>query len=125
MLYVGNCVYIYWGSRPLSVCYIVCNSPGRIGSSSFLLNLQTIHTQYHYLHTDIKNHHLWLINHSLSLFDVSFHYPENVGKYKIIFQNRLILGLNQSGENIRHCVRCCNPLILSVGAHGGCHGHCY
>ena len=67
---------------------------------------------------DIKNHHLWLINPSLSLFDVSFHYPENVGKYRIIFRN-------QSGENIRHSVRFCNPLILSVGAHGGCHGPCY
>ena len=28
---------------------------------------------------------LWLINCCLYLFDVSFRYPENVGKYKIIF----------------------------------------
>ena len=99
MLYVGNRVYIYWGGCPLSIHYIVYNSPGHIGnhlqsdclSSNFLLRLQIIHTQYHYLHTDIKNHHLWLINHSLSLSDVSFHYPENVGEYKIIFQNHLIL----------------------------------
>ena len=99
VLYVGNRVYICWGGCPLSVHYTVYNSPGRIGnhlysdclSSNFLLNLQIIHTQYHYLHMDIKNHHLWLVNHSLSLFDVSFHYPENVGKYKIIFQNHLIL----------------------------------
>ena len=74
---------------------------------------------------DIENHHLWLINRSLSLFDVSFHYPESVGRYRIIFQNHLTFKLDQSGENIRHCVRCCNPLILSVGAHGGCHGPRY
>ena len=61
-----------------------------LGSSS-LLNLQIIHTQYRYLHTDIKNHHLWLINHCLSLFDVSFHYPESVGKYRIVFPSPLTL----------------------------------
>ena len=29
--------------------------------------------------------------HFLALFDVSFHYPENVGKYRIVFWNHLIL----------------------------------
>ena len=66
-----------------------------------------------------------LVNHYLYLFGVSFHCPESVGKYRIIFQNLSILSLCQSGENIRHCVICCNPLILSVGAHGGCHGPHY
>ena len=48
----------------------------------------------------------------------AFHYPESVGKYKIIFQVPLILYLDQSGENIRHYVICHNPLILSVGLMG-------
>ena len=74
---------------------------------------------------DIENPLIWLINHCLYPFDVSFHSPENVGKYRTIFQNLLIPWLNQSGENIRHSVRCRNPLILSVGAHGGCHGARY
>ena len=74
---------------------------------------------------DIRNPLVWLIHHYLYLFDVSFHYPENVGKYRTVFQDLLILWLYQSGENIRHYVRCCNPLILSVGAHGGCHGPHY
>ena len=68
---------------------------------------------------------MWLIHHYLYLFDVSFHYPESVGKYRTILQNLLILWLNQSGENIRHYARCCNPLVLSVGAHGGRHGPHY
>ena len=93
---------------------------GHIGShlksdylnGSFLLYLQTIHTQYCYLHMDIKNPLVWLIHHYLYLFHVSFHYPENVGKYRTVFQSLLILWLCQSGENIRHYVRCRNPLIL-------------
>ena len=73
----------------------------------------------------IGNHHLWLISHFVALFHVSFCYPENVGKYRIIVPNHLSLELDQSGKNIRHSVRCHNPLILSVGAYGGCHGPCY
>ena len=61
----------------------------------------------------------------LAQFGVSLHYPENVGKYRIVFQNHWILWLNYSGENIRYSVKCHNPLILSVGAHGGCHGPYY
>ena len=99
VLYVDNRVYICWGGCHLSVHYIVYNNPGRIENhlksdyldSNFLLNLRIIHTQYRYLHTGIKHHHLWLISHFLALFDVSFHYPENVGKYRIIFQNHLTL----------------------------------
>ena len=66
------------------------------------------------------------VSTSLSVsIGVSFHCPESVGKYRIIFQNLLILSLYQSGENIRHCAICCNPLFLSVGVHGGCHGPHY
>ena len=66
-----------------------------------------------------------LVHRYLYLFDVSFHCPGSVGKYKIIFQVPQILYVDQSGENIRHYVRYRNPLILSVGAHGGCHGPHY
>ena len=41
---------------------------------------------YRYLHTGIKSHRLYLSAHFLALFDASFHYPENVGKYSVIFQ---------------------------------------
>ena len=74
---------------------------------------------------DIKNLLVQLVHHYLYLFGVSFHCPGSVGKYKIIFQVPLILYLDQSGENIRHYARCHNPLILSVGAHGGCYGSHY
>ena len=70
----------------------------------------------------IKNHLVQLVDYYLYLFGLSFHWPESVGKYRIIFRNLSILSLCQSGENIRHCAICRNPLILSVGAHGGCHG---
>ena len=60
-----------------------------------------------------------LVHRYLYLFGVSFHCPESVGKYRIIFRNLAILSLYQSGENIRHCAIYRNPLILSVGAHGG------
>ena len=73
----------------------------------------------------IKNPLVQLVNHYLYLFGVSFRCPESVGKYRIIFRNLLILLLCQSGENIRHCAICHNPLILSVGAYGGCHGSHY
>ena len=73
----------------------------------------------------IKNPLVQLVHRYLYLFGVSFHCPESVGKYRIIFQVPLILYLDKSGENIRHYVICCNPLILSVGAHGDCHGPHY
>ena len=59
-----------------------------------------------------------LVHRYLYLFDVSFHCPGSVGKYKIIFQVPQILYVDQSGENIRHYVRYRNPLILSVGLMG-------
>ena len=73
----------------------------------------------------IENLLVQLVHRYLYLLDVSFHCPGSVGKYKIIFQVPLILFLDQSGENIRLYARCRNPLILPVGAHGGCHGPHY
>ena len=61
----------------------------------------------------------------LALFDASFHYPENVGKYNVTFQICRNLLLRQHGENIRYSAQYHNPLILSEGTHGGCHGPHY
>ena len=50
------------------------------------------------LHADIKNHHLKLFVCFLAQFDVSFHCPESVDRYKVAFQNHQILQVDQSGE---------------------------
>ena len=100
------------------------NSHGHIGnhllfdhlSSSYLLYLQTVHIQCHYLHMGIKSLHQALLSHSLGLIGASFCYLENVGKYNVVCQY---------GENIRYSERYHNPLIHFEGAHGGCHGPHY
>ena len=78
-----------------------------------------------YYNMGIKSPLVWLVPQYLYLFGVSFHCSESVGKYRIIFRNLPIFLLYQSGENIRHCAICHNPLILSLGAHGDCHGPHY
>ena len=50
-----------------------------------LLCLQIVCIRCHCLHTGIKNHHLKLSVYFLAQFDASFHCPENVDKYKVVF----------------------------------------
>ena len=45
---------------------------------------QIVRIQCHYLHTGIKSHCQVLLSHFLDLFDVSFCYLENVGKYSVV-----------------------------------------